>query len=534
MRRRDLTPLDASRDSDPGLSLKPRDSLTASSSASSTRHHQSVAAAATSTSSASDPFPHVPSKHHHGITRRQSPFPQQGLLPKHFQTPQHTRFSLKPKTKSSQSSLTSSFHRQSFPSNPFGGYSSFGSSFDTSPFSGHGREQVQHRPPPQQQLRPHHKQRPHPHTDPLRHRPHSQSFPPLRPHAATLPPSRFQEALFPSARPQTDGFPFTSFDDLYPTRPDSEPFLPEEAKPQPNDPAFHPPLDEQQLSYPPRPARPTPRPPHVLSQPTYSPHVPPRFPPALPPSSHPHFSHDVPESKFPPHFHIKTTTSPPATTPAATPRPPVHRPRPTTFRPRSQPSHPRHTTTSRPTTTTTTPPPPPPPSVSKTPPHVSRPRPTTTTTTRRPRVRSTTPKTTTFLPRLTTHSPRHVASHSPRQRPRPFLNSIETLDEYEDETNPFQNPAVEIRTQAPETTTRFTFPPFSKARSTTAVPFGGKKDDKKSPALAPPPQIPGTVRHPELSRLPASSLKTPDSPKTSPKHTQDNAKPSRYPVDPFP
>ncbi|XP_042880929.1 histone-lysine N-methyltransferase 2D-like isoform X8 [Penaeus japonicus] len=439
-----------------------------------------------------------------GITRRQSrpqgSFSNQGFPHNAFHTQQFSRF-----PPSNRPPPPNQFHLQS-PANPFGNFqhfSPFGETFDTRPFAnGQGRQ-----PPSQQQIlvqrpqadlsrpRPQGQFRPRPQVDPFRPRPQVDPFRP-RPQADPFRPRPHGDPFRPP--PETDAFLPRPLPGQF-LHPESvvEPFVPEEAKPiAPSNPSQVPPHFVVPGQHPQHPFAPeVPLPPQ--RQPVFPPPPPEssQFLPRPPHDGHPQFPPPQPGPVFPPQPFDPESHRPFPTTPA--PRITTFAPRHTTPAPRPTTFAPRHTTPApRPTTLT---------------PRHTKPQPVRTTP--KPRPTTPAPRPTTPPPRPT--SPATIAT-TPATRPtrRPTTPTSSP-------TRPARRPVKVTTPKTPFSRQRSTFPPFKKAVSVDSP--------QNVISLGKPPQIPGTARHPELSRLPASPSQTSDLLPPTPNQlpTHDDQQPSR-------
>ncbi|XP_064100607.1 mucin-2-like isoform X11 [Macrobrachium nipponense] len=503
-------------------------------------------------SSFRNPKPRAPNpRPDQGISRRQSRpknnFFNQGFPPNHFQSQQFSRFPPNPFS----NSFHSQFPPQSSPANPFGNFqtfSHFSDDLDTRPFT------LNHKP-----IGQHHSQQ---HGFPPRHplnttprpdfshfdenlqvghfstRPQGQLhvFPPRLPHSNFAP------------RPQNDPFStHLSHPRFPPSGTPVEPFVIEEAlahtSPQP-------PLRVTPLDYSTSDLRPPPPPPQNLAPsfphefPSHS-----QFPKVDDSEFHPHskFSNDdVPV--FPPHSQFPNVDEPEY--PPHSQFPNVHAPE---FPPHSQfsnvddpefPSHSQFSNVDDPEFPprskfpisnhfsesqfpTHPAPPPPPPSPSPAPPTTNPPPEPENLPSRPPSVpefspTSRTPFATTattefsFIPEVNGHPiPRTTVSPNP---------SFNTITEKPHRLSTHVKPTAPFKPPSPST-----FPPFSNVRPTFSSFQNPSPSKSQSEVKTPgtPPQIPGTARHPELSKLSASNSQTLDSKSPSSTLSQDNRQPFR-------
>ncbi|XP_066942881.1 uncharacterized protein Cda5 isoform X6 [Macrobrachium rosenbergii] len=500
-----------------------------------------------------NPKPRVPNpRPDQGISRRQSRpknnFFNQGFPPNHFQTQQFSRFP--------PNSFSNPFHPhfppQTSPANPFGNFQSFShfsDDLDTRPFT------LNHKPigqPPSQQ-----------HVFPPRHPPNTTPRPDFSQfdenlqvgHFTTRPqgqlhvfPPRLPHSNF-AHRPQNDPFAtHLSHPRFPPGGTPVEPFVIEEAlahtSPQP-------PLRVTPLDHSISALRPPPPPPPPQNSVPNFPHEFPshsQFPKVDDSEFRPHSkfsSDDVPEfpphsqfpnvdePEFPPHSQFPNVDAPEFPphsqfSNADDPEFPSHSQfssvDDTEFPPRSQfptsnhfsesqfPTHP-----SPPPRSPPSPPPSPAPPTTNPPPEPEDPSlppsvPEFSSTSRTPFATSEF----SFIPDVNEHPiPRTTVS------PNPSFNSITE--------KPHRVSTHAKPTTPPQPPSPSTFPPFSNVRPTFSS-FQNPGPSKSQSALkspGPPPQIPGTARHPELSKLSASNSQTLDSKTPSSTLSQDNRQPSR-------
>ncbi|ROT72282.1 hypothetical protein C7M84_009354 [Penaeus vannamei] len=146
-------------------------------------------------------------------------------------------------------------------------------------------------------------------------------------------------------------------------------------------------------------------------------------------------------------------------------------------------------------------------------------------------------------PHNTIASPHHPHPHDPKPRPTTEATTYDAPNSPPSPATVATTPATRPTRRPPSPTSsptrlnrrppKVTTPktPFSRQRS-TFPPFR-KVVSAESPenviSLSKPPQVPGTARHPELSRLPASSSQTSDSIPPTPNHlpTHDDQQSSR-------
>ncbi|XP_071532567.1 uncharacterized protein Cda5 isoform X11 [Panulirus ornatus] len=556
--QRDLTTLDATQDSDFGRSaLEPSipSAATARLGLASRTHEPPQSSGSTAVNPRNIPFHFLNSRPDQRSTRRQSSSqgnffhqdaPRKQIHPQQFRrAPSSFNQHFRPPI---------TFPRQSSPANPFGNFQSFtpfASTFDTRPFSNPAREQTR-QPPIQQQLHPQ-RQRPRPEVASFPHRPHSdaflqkpqppksflpgshlQSFSPVahpesfqpvphldpfstEPQLESFQPGvqtgsfqpGFQSESFPTSphresnpsRPLPESVHSSSLNTRFPSLPKSEPFLPEEAavRPAHDQPRKH--SRPTSTSHSVKPFKPIRQTPHPLQTPR-------RPSPFL-----------LEETSFPSRPSQSQLDSSPS-------QEPIYIPSDTRVPQRPSPTRPskRNPTSSDLRVTS------PAPRVTSPAPRITSPAPRVTSPA--PRVTSPAPSITSPAPRVTSPVPR-VTSPAPRvtsPENYPVLNSIEITDQSPKRNRRPGNPLGQSVTTKPPRRQPSTFPPFSKARS-TFPPFHSLS--QKAPSLALPPQIPGTVHHPELSRLPVSTPKTSDLSLSSPNllpNTQDSRQPLRYPA----
>ncbi|XP_069960362.1 melanoma-associated antigen C1 isoform X10 [Cherax quadricarinatus] len=495
--QRDLTPLDAS-DSDSGHTSLEATFLTAATARfglgpqhpthnTSPNQEQRTFAAETT---AADPFSRTihsifpnPFRPDQGFTRRQlapqTSFFQQGFFPR-FPTNRFGQQFRSPPRKSSPASAFGNF--QSF--NPFSAV------FDTQPFSSPAREQPRE-PSFQQRIRPHN-QRPRPQIGPFFHRP-------LRTPLDHMP-THFQPELLP-LKSLSDSFPESYVENVFIPGPDSEPFIPEEAVVRvPSEDSF------DSSSHLPQFPSENVESPKSTEEPYFEPQIEPlfstsslQFPPPPPFSRKPQvIPPDVATKDF-----VRTTLGVTYTSNAPRPFPTSPVPRTVSTKP---PVISRR------------------PSVTSPKPHVTSPKPHLTS--RKPIVSSSRPH---FRRTPVSSTPSSPVSRPTLSDTRPVSNSIEITDE---QPTRIRRPNAPVR---PSTTARplrhhsSTFPPFSKVRN-TAYANQSPKVSNKFNSVALPPQVPGTVHHPELSKLPVSNPKTSDSAQSFPSlhpNTQDSRQPLR-------
>ncbi|XP_068231457.1 uncharacterized protein Cda5 isoform X8 [Palaemon carinicauda] len=413
-----------------------------------------------------------------GISRRQSRpknnIFNQGFPPNHFQTQQFSRFPPNPYS----NNFHSQYPHQSSPANPFGNFQTFthfGDDLDTRPFTLNHKPIGQH---PSQQ-----------HVFPPRHPPNATPRPDFNPFNQNIQVSHF------SNRPhnQVHGFPQRVPPSNFVPRPQNDPF------------AIH-------LSHPRFPPRGTPVEPFVIEEALS--HTSPQPPLRDPPLDHsssplrpPHPSHHHQQNSvhsFPPHLntHIEPEFPHHSQFPIANHFSEAQ------FESHPSPLTPPPSPSSPPVPQTTNSPP-----VPEVSPSFPTPVPKFSPTTSR------TPITTvdySFTPEVSNHP---ILTTTVAQNPS--FNSITR--------KPHRQSTHAKPTAAPQTPAPSTFPPFSNVRSTfpSFEKTGSSKASGELKSSLLPPQIPGTARHPELSKLSASNSLTLDSKSPSSTLSQDNHQPSR-------